>query len=115
MEDAALALEQSAADGLMIGRGAVIRPEIFSEICSHFTGGDDKSCAFDPEEMYYTFTELLIERFAPEKRLSRLRLFTCYFSQRISFGHFLNAGVQGSSTFDEAVEKTRQFFAQKNY
>jgi tRNA-dihydrouridine synthase len=111
VEDACLALERSGADGVMLGRGGVEQPWLCRDIALHFSGGGEKK-SVDVEKMYYNFIELLKERFAPEKRLVRLKNFTRYYSRNFCFGHNLAAKVQSSGNFEEAEERARLFFAE---
>ncbi|MEE4242310.1 MAG: tRNA-dihydrouridine synthase family protein [Desulfopila sp.] len=110
VEDALNCLQISGADGLMIGRGAVMRPWLLWEIASvHFNGGE--TCSSNvPYDVYLRFFDLLTERFSPERRLGRLKQFTHYFSGSHVFGHQLASAVQISTTMDQAREAARRFF-----
>ncbi len=107
--DARKCLEQSCADGLMLGRGAVIRPWLFADI-AHEVYGAEKVGHPEKNEIYGRFTELLCERFRPERRLGRLKQFTSYFAGNYQFGHHLVAAVQNSSTMEEACQQAEHFF-----
>lgn len=107
--DARNCLEQSSADGLMLGRGAVARPWLFAEI-AHEIYGAEKVHYPEKHEIYCRFTELLQERFRPERRLGRLKQFTSYFAGNYQFGHHLAAAVQNSSTMEEACQQAERFF-----
>jgi hypothetical protein len=63
-----------------------------------------------PAQLYYRYIALLEERFAPERRLGRLKQFTHYFAAGFPFGHHLTAAVQGSGTLAEAVDRASLFF-----
>ncbi len=113
--DAFACLEQSGADGLMIGRAAAKRPWIFAEIARAVY-----ACQVDEPEvilpyLYKDMVELLIDRFRPERRLGRLKEFTSYFSENYSFGHRLWATVQSSKSMDEAWEGALRFFEKNEY
>lgn len=109
--DARNCLEQSGADGLMLGRGAVRQPWLFAEIADNLYG---LKCRVwqRPEirSIYFRFIELLKERFLPERRLGRLKQFTHYYAGNFTFGHHLATGIQKCKTLEEAGEKAAAFF-----
>lgn len=109
-EDAQQCLEQSEADGLMIGRGAVHRPWLFYEIASLLYGVVPPKGPLLISNVYQRFIELLQTMFVPEKRLGRLKQFTHYFAASYVFGHHLASAVQNSTSFAEALEKSNIFF-----
>lgn len=111
VDDARQALARSGADGLMIGRGAVVRPWLCGEIAAAFSEKYQEKNTVNMEKMYYRFITLLEERFAPQKRLSRLKHFTRYYSRSFQFGHSFWARVQSSDSMDEAKAYAESFFA----
>jgi nifR3 family TIM-barrel protein len=110
VEDAEKCLRVSGADGLMLGRGAVIRPWLFAEIARDLYGCEIAEQAVSLPAVYGNFIELLSELFRPEKRLGRLKEFTHYFAKNYKFGHQLASRVQGSGSLDEARERAGLFF-----
>ncbi len=109
VQDAENCLRISGADGLMIGRGAAIRPWLFAEIAREVYG-----CAIDPPfvslpMVYGSFIEHL-ELYRAEYRLGRLKEFTHYFAQNYKFGHLLSSRVQSSASVDQARERANLFF-----
>lgn len=109
-KDAKRCLEESGADGLMIGRGAVIRPWLLAEISSQIYGCKINSVPTPRPELYFRYSEFLIEKFGVERRLGRLKQFTHYFAGSYLFGHYLATSVQKSSTFEEALDNATVFF-----
>jgi len=109
VSDARECLEQSGADGLMIGRGAVCKPWLFANIAKEVYNFNI-STDYDVRDIYFRFIELLEERFLPERRLGRLKQFTHYYSSNFSFGHHFAIGVQNSKTMAEASETALKFF-----
>ena len=110
VEDARKCLEISRADGLMIGRGAGENPNLCSEIARDVYGeriGRQRTKA----EMYFKFITLLDERFAPERRLGRLKQFTTYFAAPFPFGHHLASAIQSCQSMEQARERAAGFFA----
>ena len=105
VQDARACLEQSGADGLMIGRGAACRPWIFAEIARELFGVVQPSAAPDPAQVYFRFIELLHERFRPERRLGRLKQFTHLFGIGFPFGHHLAIAIQNCTTMGEAEQQ----------
>jgi nifR3 family TIM-barrel protein len=110
VDDARKCLEESGADGLMIGRGAVGRPWLLGEIGREIYGVSCPAISLSLAEIYFRFVELL-ERFRPERRLGRLKQFTHYYGHNFTFGHHLAKVVQTSSSVSEALERAHQFFA----
>lgn len=109
VDDARQCLEQSNADGLMLGRGAVCKPWLFANIAKavyNFDIQTDKNV----KDVYFRFVELLQERFLPERCLGRLKQFTHYYSSNFPFGHHLASGVQNSKTLEGAAETAMKFF-----
>jgi tRNA-dihydrouridine synthase len=111
VDDARKSLEQSGADGVMLGRGAVEKPWLCADIAREIYGVDKICRQKSVVEIYFRFITLLEERFAPERRLGRLKQFTSYFAAPFSFGHHLAASVQTSNTIDQAKLRAADFFA----
>ncbi len=109
VDDAARCLRVSGADGLMLGRGAVVRPWLFAEICRTVFGADIEQPAVFLPDLYGTFLAHL-ELFRPQYRLGRLKEFTHYFARNYQFGHHLASRVQSSSSVEEARERAFAFF-----
>lgn len=108
--DAKRCLELSHADGVMIGRGAAERPRLCAEIAREVYGIDDAFPLRESLEVYAHFITLLEQRFAPERRLGRLKQFTRYFAASFPFGHHLATEVQNSRSIDEARQRAVAFF-----
>ena len=112
VEDAQSSLEQSGADGLMIGRGAVQKPWLCADIARTLYAMEIKKRQTSDQDIYFKFTELLESQFAPERRLGRLKQFTTYYADSYAYGHHLASSVQASSSFEQARERAADFFAQ---
>ncbi len=110
VNDARKCLEQSGADGLMIGRGGVRCPWLLRDIARELYGLDTVPVQQTGQALYTRFIALLIERFRPEKRLGRLKQFTHYFAANYHFGHHLASGVQNSLSMEQANEVAEEFF-----
>jgi tRNA-dihydrouridine synthase B len=113
VKDARHCLAQSGADGLMIGRGAAIRPTLCREVAENVFGLKYSSNMPGKEEIVAEFIKLLENRFAPERRLGRLKQFISYFGQDLEFGHQLITAVQNSSSLAIAKDRALHFFDQK--
>ncbi len=114
VEDAERCLRVSGADGLMLGRGAAIRPWLFAEIARTVFGGDITEQAVSLPDVYAAFLEALNADYRPIYRLGRLKEFTHYFARNYKFGHYLATKIQSSSSMDEARERAGAFFANHN-
>lgn len=110
VEDARRCLEITGADGLMIGRAAVRQPWLFREIAESLYDLEKRSTPIYREMLYFTFMELLTERFLPERRLGRLKEFTHYYAANFAFGHQLASDIQSSRSMEQARRRAEQFF-----
>lgn len=111
--DAEECLRISGADGLMLGRGAVIKPWLFAEITRELYGRlEIGEPAVSLPALYSRFIDILNEQFLPEYRLRRLKQYTCYFAQNYQFGHHLASRIQSSNSLDEARERAGVFLSQ---
>ena len=110
VQDAVQCLRVSNADGLMLGRGAAIKPWLFAEIARDVYGRASSELTVALPLVYHNFVDLLTKQFRPEYRLGRLKQFTHYFAQNYQFGHYLAAKVQASTSVDEARERAGIFF-----
>lgn len=110
VEDAENCLAASGADGLMLGRGAVIRPWLFAELARGLCGSSIAEPAVSLPAVYGRFIDNLTELFRPEYRLGRLKEYTHYFARNYKFGHHLTSRVQSSASVDEVKERAGVFF-----
>ena len=111
VQDAQTCLAVSGADGLMLGRGAAIKPWLFAEISRVLCGSTIEAPAVSLPSVYTGFIDQLKALFRPEYRLGRLKEFTHYFARNYKFGHYLASRVQSSASVDEAEERAAGFFA----
>ncbi len=102
-------LAVSAADGLMIGRRAASAPWIFAAIARELYQLPLPDTAISLPATYLHFIQALVQRFPPERQLSRLKEFTHYFATNYTFGHYLASAVQASATLAEARMRARDF------
>jgi len=110
VEDARKCLSLSCADGLMIGRGAGENPNLCAEIAKNVYG-EEVGRQNSKTEIYFKFISLLEGRFAPERRLGRLKQFTAYFAATFSFGHHLASAIQSCTSIEQARERATVFFS----
>jgi nifR3 family TIM-barrel protein len=110
--DARKCLELSCADGIMIGRGAVECPWLCCDIAREVYGIRIEKPKTVKSEIYSQFINLLEQRFAPERRLGRLKQFTRYFAASFQFGHHFAASIQNSDSIEQARRRAAVFFAE---
>lgn len=110
VQDAKNCLRISCADGLMLGRGAVIKPWLFADIARGVYEYDIPEPSVSLPAMYDRFCLLLNELYRPEYRLGRLKEFTHYFAENFQFGHLLATSVQACISMEGAREKAALFF-----
>lgn len=111
VDDARNCLAASGADGLMIGRAAAITPWLFADIAREVYHVPLPPLKITRPALYQRFVALLNERFAPERRLGRLKEFTLYFSKNYQFGHNMAKAAQNSTSVEEALALAMDFFA----
>ncbi len=115
VDDARQALEQSGANGVMVGRGALIRPWLCREITDALQGRETVT-EYTEKTVYFRFLSLLGERFTARQCLDRLKYFTKYYSKLFPFGHGFYSKIINSSSMEEAEEHARVFFtSQQSY
>ena len=110
VQDAGKCLRLSGADGLMLARGAAIRPWLFAEIARELFGCAVPTPAVSLPAFFCRFVDLLNEHFRPEHRLGRLKQFIHHFARNYQFGHHLASRVQSSDSVEEARERAERFF-----
>ena len=111
VEDARGCLERSGCDGLMLGRGAAVRPWLFARVAAEVFGAAPAGPVPDAGCVYERFLALVEESFAPERRLGRIKEFTHHYAGNFAFGHSLASAVQSSRSVGEAAERAGAFFA----
>lgn len=115
VQDAKDCLRVSGADGLMLGRGAVVRPWLFAEIARDLYGCSIVEPEVSLPAVYSNFIDLITDLFRPERRLGRLKEFTHYFARNYQFGHQLSSRIQGSKSVKEARERAGIFFENNKF
>ena len=110
VDDARKCVEQSGADGVMVGRGAVEKPWLCGEIGHQLYGCPKKAAGKDKRDVYLQFIRFVESRFPQDKRLGRLKQFTRYYAGSFVFGHQFASRVQSSETVSEVKERAEQFF-----
>lgn len=109
--DARKCLAVSGCDGLMLGRGAVVRPWLFAKLDAELFGAPGRPSGCGRPALYKRFLALAEESFPPERQLGRIKQFTQYFSETYPFGHTLASAIQASRTVAEVRERSCAFFA----
>jgi tRNA-dihydrouridine synthase B len=84
--------------GFMIGRMAVVQPWIFAQAAGLHP-------AIDYTEVWERFHGYVMEDFAPEKALGRVKEFTAYYSRNFAYDHQLFRVAQGAKTLPELRER----------
>lgn len=111
---ARLCIEQSGADGLMIGRAAAVSPWIFAVLARTLYRVDIPEPEVCLPLLYQKFVVALVERFQPDRRLGRLKEFTHYFAKNYFFGHHLASKVQSSNSLKDAWLRAVEFFGEND-
>lgn len=88
--------EQTGCDGVMIGRAAVQKPWIFSEI----TNGQPLVTTALIEETYHDACRRILEFFPKEQAIGRIKEFSWHYGKNMKFGHGFAARLQSCETLD---------------
>ncbi|MBD3393290.1 MAG: hypothetical protein GF418_14290 [Chitinivibrionales bacterium] len=92
------------ASAVMLGRIAAARPWVFRE----FSG---ERVAPDYGGVWEGFCDYVLEDFAPEKAIGRIKEFAAYYSRNFFFGHELYRAAQGARGLDQLRERVRAFLS----
>jgi len=105
-EDCLKMFAQTGCDGVMIGRAAVQKPWIFSEITERppilttdflETVYDDACCR-------------ILQFFPKEKAIGRIKEFSWYFAKNLKFGHHFAARLQTQDNLDQCLVFIKENF-----
>jgi tRNA-dihydrouridine synthase B len=92
-----------AAQAIMIGRMAVVRPWIFAAW--------NESGAVDLTRIWRRILEAILEDFAPAIALRRIKMFTKYFSANFLFRHQFYVDVSNAPTLEEVSRRAEAFLS----
>lgn len=110
-EEAHKKLRESSADGLMIGRGAVMNPLLFRKIAEKLFSKKFSSPLLSRKEILKEYLKELIQIYPENIALKRFKLFVSFFSQGEFWGHSLWRKVQNSLTLAEALENVETYYS----
>jgi tRNA-dihydrouridine synthase len=113
--------ERAGEGGVMVGRGAVRRPWIFSRLRSAEQGSagaagrsappqEDAPIDYDVQAAGERFLELIRRHLPPEFRLSRARRFFFYFCDNLRFGYRLKMHMQEAPDAETIGEMWNGYF-----
>lgn len=102
--------------GWMIGRAAVQKPWIFSEIATRFSAPPDlknetsADNTIDLLETAQLFIKLLKEEQPPEFYLTRAQRFFAYFCDNFQFAHHIKTKILNSKDLETMLQKLEKYF-----
>ncbi len=102
-EDAVKQFAKTGCDGIMIGRGAVIKPWIFRDM------SETSLQPISLKKGFYQFVDLLNKYLPTERKLGRLKEFCYYYSHNYQFGHHFRTRVQSAKNWEEALKCSSSF------
>lgn len=102
--DINLRFQEAGCRGIMIGRGAIMKPWIFRDVCNGVEGAVSK------KEVYYELINNLKKYYAPDDQIRLLKIFTTYYSRNFMFGHMFNAKIFHAPDINKAEEVAAIFF-----
>ncbi len=111
VEEARKKIKESSADGLMIGRGAVMNPMLFREVAEKLFSKNFNNPLPSRKEVLKEYAKELLQVYPENIALKRFKLFVSFFSQGEFWGHSLWRKVQNSSTLTEALEKVESYYS----
>lgn len=92
-----------SVSGIMVGRMAIVQPWLFAG----WGGGGD----VDPEFVWRTVADAVLEDFSEKAALGRLKLFSLYFSRNYLFGHAFAVRMKAAGSVDAFFAVANNFFA----
>jgi tRNA-dihydrouridine synthase B len=112
LEDARQALDESGADGVMIGRGAYGRPWFLRQVIHRFKTGE---CLPDPpiSEQYRTLREhydAMLSHYGVESGMRVARKHLGWYSKGLPGSAEFRSAIMAASTVEEARELIRRFY-----
>jgi nifR3 family TIM-barrel protein len=111
-QDALEMLAETGADGVMIGRGALSNPWIFSQVIELAEGREiPRPSAQERAALVEKHLDLVIRTF-PEPRYTvhMLKKYLCAYASGLRGASSFRKRVQRSSNLDELIEDTQRFF-----
>jgi len=97
--------DQTACDGISLGRIALAKPWFFASLNDMFNA-DDKTY----KEAIFRYIHLLETHYDPQQAIKRLYKYTRYYCASFRFGNTLRAKIRKSKTFDEIKSVLNHFF-----
>lgn len=95
-------LEHGSCDALMIGRMAVVKPWIFSEM-------NGQNPHIDYAEIWNRFYNYTCEDFPPEKAIGRIKEFSALYAENFFFGHEFHRTIQSSPNLEILLANANKF------
>jgi tRNA-dihydrouridine synthase len=100
------------ADGLMIGRGAIQKPWLFSQIAKIHDQSVDSLQKIDLYELAVLFIDNL-QKFQPtEFHKTRAQRFFTYYCDNFSFSHHIRKKILNAETIEEMLSFLAEYFVQ---
>jgi len=109
-EAAVRMFKQTGCDGVMIGRAAVCRPWLFSQVVGSLAPLPHNQSTPYPPDVFNRFVSLLDSSIAAEYALPLLKRFTYYFARNYAFGHTLWRLVYNADSLETAAGRANDFF-----
>jgi tRNA-dihydrouridine synthase B len=99
-EDCLKMFAQTGCDGVMIGRAAIQKPWLFSEIC----GAEIEINKEFLQEVYQKAVDLISGFFKVEQAIGRIKEFSWYFSKNLKFGHRYASRMQSTKGMNNLLD-----------
>jgi nifR3 family TIM-barrel protein len=97
--------DQTACDGISLGRIALAKPWFFSELIGIY-----KSNANSYKEAIFRYIHLLEKHYDPQQAIKRFYKYSRYYCASFRFGNTLRARLRKAKTFDEIKGALDHFF-----
>jgi nifR3 family TIM-barrel protein len=111
IESAQAMLEETRADGIMIGRGALGNPWVFRQIASGFAGEPSSAPTLeDYRALFLRFIELLREYRPEHLVLNRVKAFIGWVTKGLVGGAALRQDIYASKSVPEVLEVFERYF-----
>jgi tRNA-dihydrouridine synthase B len=111
VESARAMFEETGADGIMIGRGALANPWVFRQIVNGLEGRDTPSPTLSEYRLLFADFVADLQQYLPDRVVvNRIKAFIGWVTKGLPCGHALRKDVYAAKTLLEALRRFESYF-----